>query len=274
MSKSTAYEYFRRLSSFEAFVSSEYNTTVDDIIEKIKAGFHDPYSVLSNYSVFMQNNINISVITLKLSVVTAKNLLEYCDTDISPRKFVLKVKLPKSVRRNKEALSKEDIIDILNACSNIKLKTYVMFLACTGSRAVEGLSIRYIDLDETSNPAKVRIRGEYTKTKVDRIVLLTSEMTNQIKLWLEYKHRTRRVSYRDVLTGETTTEYRNVDDQDPGNLYSEIRPALAKTLDRIGKGSFEDNKRRRNITLHSFRRFVKSTISDLWPCEKGPRYSE
>lgn len=57
--------------------------------------------------------------------------------------------------------------------------------------------------------------------------------------------------------------HQNVDDQDPGNLYSEIRAALAKTLDRIGKGSFEDNKRRRNITLHSFRRFVKSTISDL-----------
>ena len=39
--------------------------------------------------------------------------------------------------------------------------------------------------------------------------------------------------------------------------------AFAKTLDRIGKDSFEDNKRRRKITLHSFRRFVKSTISDL-----------
>ena len=52
----------------------------------------------------------------------------------SLRKFELKVKLPKTVRRNKEALSKEVIIDILNACSNIRLKTYVMFLACTGCR--------------------------------------------------------------------------------------------------------------------------------------------
>jgi hypothetical protein len=37
-----------------------------------------------------------------------------------------------------------------------------------------------------------------------------------------------------------------------------------KTLDRIGKGAREDgNERRRQITLHSFRRFVKTTISDL-----------
>jgi len=39
---------------------------------------------------------------------------------------------------------------------------------------------------------------------------------------------------------------------------------IAKTLDRIGKGDRKDyNERRRQITLHSFRRFVKSTISDL-----------
>jgi hypothetical protein len=37
-----------------------------------------------------------------------------------------------------------------------------------------------------------------------------------------------------------------------------------KTLDRIGKGTRENgNERRRQITLHSFRRFVKTTISDL-----------
>jgi hypothetical protein len=35
-------------------------------------------------------------------------------------------------------------------------------------------------------------------------------------------------------------------------------------LDRMGKGEREDsNQNRRQITLHSFRRFVKTTISDL-----------
>ena len=39
------------------------------------------------------------------------------------------ISLPKIIRKNKEALSKEDVVDILNACSDIRLKTYVMFLA-------------------------------------------------------------------------------------------------------------------------------------------------
>src|SRR5918995_1457585 len=168
MSKSTAYEYFTRLSNFETFLSLHY------------------------------------------------------DIDISPRKFELKVKLPKTVRRNKEALSKEVIIDILNACSDIRLKTYVMFLACTGCRAVEALSIRYIDLDEASNPAKILIRGEFTKTKVDRVVLLTSEMTKQLKLWWDYKHRTRRVCYKEALTSKTITEYRTPK-QDPNALIFAVQ---------------------------------------------------
>lgn len=42
--------------------------------------------------------------------------------------------------------------------------------------------------------------------------------------------------------------------------------AFEKTLDRLG-GKYaeyeDDNGKRRKITLHSFRRFVKGTISDL-----------
>ena len=39
---------------------------------------------------------------------------------------------------------------------------------------------------------------------------------------------------------------------------------MRKTLDRIGMGNREDeNELRRKITLHSIRRYVKTTISDL-----------
>jgi hypothetical protein len=113
---------------------------------------------------------------------------------------------------------------------------------------------------------------------VERTIFLTDEMTKQLRQWLEFKHRTRRVCQKDRLTGKTLTEYRtltpdpyalifavrqDIADPDPRNLYTNLRIDFAKTLDRIGKGSREDNKRRRKITLHSFRRFVKSTISDL-----------
>jgi hypothetical protein len=51
---------------------------------------------------------------------------------------------------------------------------------------------------------------------------------------------------------------------DPKSLYAELSVSFGKTLDRMGKGERDvSNEKRRQITLHSFRRFVKSTISDL-----------
>jgi hypothetical protein len=97
---------------------------------------------------------------------------------------------------------------------------------------------------------------------------------------LNYKYRTRRICYKDEQNGrKTIIEYRTPEKREsklvfavyqntkspvPISLYADLVKSFAKTLDRMNKGSREDgNERRRQITLHSFRRFVKSTISDL-----------
>ena len=286
MNNRTAREYYLRLIGFQEFVNNRYNTktktetTLDVIIANIKEGSEDVYEILSDFVSYLQTKYNISALTLKQKVVTVKNFFEYCDVDISPRKFKLKVKLPRVIRKNKQALSKEDIIDILNACSDIRLKTYVMLLAATGMRATEALSIRIKDLDLKSNPVKVFVRGEYIKTKSDRTVFLTEEITQQLNSWLNYKYRTRRVCYKNEHTGKTITEVRTPEKKEydlvfavyqstktpvPSNLYIDFRDSFGKTLDRMNRGDREEgsNGRRRQITLHSFRRFVKSTMSDL-----------
>jgi integrase len=285
MNKSTAVKYNERLKKFEAFVTEHYSLDIDEVVKRITKGKIDAYNVLSNYILYLRekSNNNISPITLKNSVITIKNFLEYSDIDISPRKFKLKVRLPKVIRKSKEALSKDDVVDILNACSEIRLKTYVMFLAAGGFRAVEALSVRIKDLDLESKPARIFVRGEYTKTKADRTVFLTEEVTQQLTSWLAYKYRKRRVCYkgenRNQNNEKIITEYRtpsqrendlvfavyqNTRTPNPDGIYDDIAKSFAKTLDRMGKGEREDgNEGRRQITLHSFRRFVKTTISDL-----------
>jgi integrase len=276
----TAKEYAKRLNSFRKFVLAHYSEhiTIDNLIVKVKEGSENPYSVLNNYAVYLLNGNNVSNLTLKQWIVTVKNFLEYHDVDISPRRFKMKVKLPKVVRRKKEALSKEDIADILNTCSDIRLKTYVMLLAATGMRAVEALSIRIKDLDFQLSPPKLFVRGEFTKTRSDRTIFLTSELRYQLLSWINYKYRSRRVCYSNN-NSKTFTEYRipeknetdlifsvyqSIKNPNPNNLYVDLGTSFAKTLDRMGKGAREDgNERRREITLHSFRRFVKTTISDL-----------
>jgi integrase len=220
--------------------------------------------------------------SIKDWVSTSRHFLEVYDVEISPRKFQLKVKLPRVIRPVREALTKEDIQTILNACPSIKLKTYILFLASAGTRATETLSIRLCDINLKTDPATAFIRGEYTKTKASRTIFLTSELAEAIKSWIEYKHRTRRISYyvtknntRKVVN-KTTTPIMNdkvylfASDAEKNprleNLYTGYLMSFEKTLDRLG-GKFaefeDDNKRRRKITLHSFRRFTKSSISDL-----------
>jgi hypothetical protein len=113
MSKSTARAYHLRLQQFARFTLKEYKTSVDHLVHQIREGPQDPYDVLSNFISYLQNNNNISTLTLKQWIVTAKNFLEYHDIDISPRRFKLKVKLPKVVKKEKQALDKEDIIEII-----------------------------------------------------------------------------------------------------------------------------------------------------------------
>jgi integrase len=162
-----------------------------------------------------------------------------------------------------------------------------MLLAATGMRAIEALSIRIKDINFESSPPQVFLRGEFTKTRVDRTVILTKELAKQLTIWIDYKYRTRRVSYYDKAGGKSVTQLRTpqksgcdllftvyqLQNPKPENLYVDLRDAFGKTLDRIGMGAKEEpivnpnsDKRyraRRRITLHSFRRYVKSTISDL-----------
>jgi integrase len=210
--QNTAYEYRKRLDSFGLFAQHDYSLSLDELITTLTAPSHGPkldvYDLLSSYISYLHNSGNVSPITIKQRVSTARSYLETFDVDISPRKFKVKVKMPRVIQTTKEALEKQDIINILNACSSIKLKTYVLFLAATGCRATEAVSTRMCDFNFEVSPARVFLRGEFTKTKTDRYVFLTNELVQQLKLWFDFKYRTRNIGYYDRVTRTSTNDKR------------------------------------------------------------------
>ena len=325
--KRTALEYEYRLSKFEKYVVVAYQqqqyqqqnqdrktktiiTSLDQVIEELKrssSNIIDLYDLLSGFVAYIQEEHGIeNPNTIRSFVITARNFLEYHDIEISPRKFKLRVRLPKPVVRRKEPIGKEEIREILLKCSDIKLKTYVMLLSATGMRATEALALRYKDFDfgdddnknNNNHQAFVRIRGEFTKTRTDRYVFLTRELVEQCKAWIDFKYRRRRIT-KVVSHNNSSSTSRDDDDNRSGSqsnktisqwvepdlnpddmffsmprgrrrksslqsLYVHMSADFARTLDRIGFGNRENgNRGRREITFHSFRRFVKTTISDL-----------
>ena len=288
MSRSTANEYKKRLTSFSEFVLRKYEYSLDHLIKVLRREYKslNVYEVLSSYVAYLNSCGTLSPSTINQRLTTATNFLEFNDVSISPRIYKHKVRRPKAIKRVKEALEKKTIMEILNACSDIRLKTYAMLLASTGMRPSEALTTSMSDYDFDSNPPKLHLRGEYTKTKTDRIIFLTQETVRQLHNWLQYKYRERRISYYDKdsrnSVSEKRTPVRGHDDLifsvrnsknyqriSSTSMYSEMALAFSKNLDRMGLGEREktsnptNNRNRRKITLHSFRRFVKSTISDL-----------
>jgi integrase len=314
--KRTALEYEYRLSKFEKYIlayQQQYQqqnqdrkrktiTSLDQVIEELKRSSNkiDPYDLLSGFVAYIQEEQGIeNPNTIRSFIITARNFLEYHDIEISPRKFKLRVRLPKPVVRRKEPIGKEEIREILLKCSDIKLKTYVMLLAATGMRATEALALRYKDFDfgddNNNHQAFVRIRGEFTKTRINRYVFLTRELVEQCKAWIDFKYRPRRIT--KVVSHSNSSSSRDDDNRNGSHcnktisqwiepelspddmffsmprgrrrsslqsLYVHMDEDFARTLDRIGFGNRENgNKGRREITFHSFRRFVKTTISDL-----------
>lgn len=204
---------------------------------------------------------NITPNSLSLYITALKSYFAYYDIDVISFKFKRKVKMPKPYREDEQALDVSDIRKILLACNNRRLRAYLLVLGSGGMRAVEGLAIRLKDTDFSANPTKLHIRKEYTKTKVARDIYISDEATRYLKHWIDWKYnnkeRPRTPSSEDlVFTLHNSTN--------PNVIYIKIYMEFQKLLAIAGLDHRKEEgiQKRRKITLHSFRRFCKSVISN------------
>jgi integrase len=291
--KRTANEYLGRLSAFETFIKENYSFSVDELtINKV---FNvDIYDLLSNYVDWLAGRTGkdgsklLSSVSIKNRIINTKNFLEYFGISINSHTFKLRVRLPRVFDQYKEALTKDDIIRILNACPSIKLKTYLICLAVTGARASEMCSVRLKDIDFENY--KIKLRAEHTKTKENRYCFITSECKDFLQKWIEYKYRKRRLYLDNVgnrwvipnrrgedLVFSTSFTYdgatlaaaqrqrkEGIDELDiVGNLYTTMVIEFNKVIEQLDIGYEDNNKKRHIFTLHSCRRYVRTLLSDL-----------
>ena len=215
----------------------------------------------------------LSMNTIKSYVAATRSYLQFNDIDIVIAKFKRKVKMPKYHREDEEALDAADIRKILLSCSNRRLKPYLMVLASSGLRAREACAIRLCDIDFNLSPTKIHVRKEFAKTKVARDVYISDKATRFLKEWIEWKYSHNNNNEKKQLRTPNESDlvfafYKEV--VDTGIIYDKIREQFVKVLNSVGFGKRKEGMLRRLITLHSFRRHVKTVISD----EVSKDYSE
>lgn len=131
-------------------------------------------------------------------------------------------------------------------------------------RAREALAIRLKDVDFSVSPTKIHIRKEFAKTRVARDIYISDEATHYLKQWLDWKYRNKEIEWtkisnsNDLVFAVNSTK----NEPNPSHIYFKIIIEFEKLFTIAGMDERKEGMRRRKITPHSFRRFVKTVISD------------
>lgn len=247
------------LEHFQAFVKTEYsNDTVETILTALASGKIDVYSLMDAFVSYLVTK-KLSANSISLYIAALRSYLAYHDIDIVQTKFKRKVRMPKGYKEEAEPLDSSDIRKILLSCSNRRLKAYLLVLASSGCRAVEALAIRNKDIDFSSSPTKIHIRKEYTKTRTARTVYISDEAATYLKNeWLVWKYARRRGKV--IESNPDDIVFSNRTSHHPEMLYTHVLNEFGKVLKIIGLDTKKENNRNK-LALHSFRRFVKTTVA-------------
>ncbi|MPZ07902.1 MAG: hypothetical protein GEU26_16055 [Nitrososphaeraceae archaeon] len=125
-SKNSRRMYATGLRYFEKFLNTNYSEALQD--QRINT-----YELLDQFVSYLSQQ-SIAVPSLKLYMISVRSYLQYNDIDISISKFKRKVKMPRFYPDQEEPLSLSGIRELLEYCSNTRLRCYLLVLVSSGLR--------------------------------------------------------------------------------------------------------------------------------------------
>jgi integrase len=266
-SSSSRYAYQNGLNHLQRFLSQKYpDYNLETILKPLAKDKINRYELLDDFVFYLQTS-DLTPSSIKLYVASIRSYFAFNDVDVLPSKFKRKVKMPKLYREDEEPLDVDDIRKILLSCNNRRLKAYLLLLASGGMRAVEALAIRLSDIIFSVNPTKIHLRKEYAKTRTARDIYISDEATHFLKQWVDWKYRDKgkNISSKSRSRNDLIFSSYNIKGMPkPRTIYIKILKEFQKLLTNVGMDERKEEgiHKRRKITLHSLRRFVKTVISD------------
>jgi integrase len=268
------------LNQLDAIKSTNYskNYTLNEVVEALLNNEINVYDLLEDFLYYLQRqplrmpngNIvegkNLSNRSLQFYIAAVRSYLDYNDVVIIPSRFKRRVKVPKLLRYPEQPIDAEDIRNILNSTNSRRLKAYLLVLGSGGMRTIEACAIRVQDVHFEYKPTMIHIRPEFSKTRLGRDIYVSDECTKFLKDWIDFKYRDRQRKDAPEITKDNDSlifQQANTKDVTPRNIYRPLAKDFNLVLKSLGMDDRKEGMLRRKITLNSFRRFVKSTISDI-----------
>lgn len=266
-STKTGGNYRTALVHLNSFVTKQYNKNSHSIIDYLTNG-GDVYELLQGYSNYLQSTIEgITPNSIDNYIAALRSYFAKFRIGVVSAFLKNEVTLPRKIKESEVPIDKSDIRKILLSCNNPRLKAYLLVLASSGVRAdTEACSIRNKDVNWSSSPVKIMLRGEFSKTKTKRFLYISDESAQYLKEFSQYRGETAPeqllfTSYKNKIP----TSYKETK-RLAHNIYIRINIDFMKLLQKVGMDKRKEsglvNKKRHEITLHSFRRFTYSTVED------------
>jgi len=270
-SKDSVRSYKNGLKKFETFVKTKFECKLETIPSRIKENQIDVYELLRDF-VVNQDKQNYKPITIEVAVNAVKGYLRYCGIRIYSEDYRQVVKMPKKIKTHEDPITKELLVTLLQNVSP-KLQTVILVATSTGMRIGELVQITISDIDFESNPTKIKIRAETTKTRESRETFLTQEATKSLKVYLKrYFHweeggQNEHIG-KTLIFGRTSfskTKIQN-DLQLKSNVVNAAKSLLQVTLENSLKKTPDLNIRNEDgrfvIHFHGFRKFFRTTVGN------------
>ncbi len=256
--------YLVGLAYAETFLkSTKMKLNLDTIVKPLLDNKVDRYIFVQEFINYLKKS-GLSPRSIRGYLSGVKSYLANNRIYFIPQEYKARVREPKVDTEEEEAVDQADIRKILLACSDKRLIAYILVLATGGPRAKETLSLRRCDIDFTTSPTTIRLLAKHTKTRKERYFFISDEATNYLKTWIEHKYRPRDREEHNITRHETDYVFAVYNTYDTAlyGMYKTLNDEFNIILKDLGMDEKKDGMRRRKITFHSLRRFVKSTISD------------
>jgi integrase len=278
-SQKTVDKYAFCLAQFQTFLLDKYPSqkyTLESILPLLSKKKIPVYTLLDSFVAYLQD-LKLSAKSISDYLTGVRSYLrsedEY-EVDIS--KFKDRVSLPTPDTTHEKAIDRNIISKILSSCNNRRLKAFLYVLATSGLRSMEAVSLRLNDVELSKvkgEPSIIHVRKEYSKSRRPRNVFITSEATEFLNQWLQYKYseKTKYIQDKDgkrklvkvkLQRKEDHIIFSNMEESDLGSVYIKLREGFNKILKTLNLDDRKEGMSRRQVTFHSFRRFVKTTITD------------
>ena len=259
-SKSTVKAYRLALKDFFQSVYEERDR-LDELAERYFQEPRDYEEDVQRFLVFLKGRPPKTV-RLKLSAV---------------RVFLVEngVELPERFwRRLRGRIKGSRAVSIDRVPSNVELRRVMMHLpvhgkalfltlASSGMRIGEALQLKLGDIDLDAEPARIRVRAEYTKSGNPRIAFISREARDAVREWLRV-----RPQYLEAAAGKS---HRYAKSREDPRVFpftdANARFMWRNALKKSGLKEHDDRTNRTTLHPHVLRKFFRSRMGAVIPVD-------